>query len=225
MEVRFNVAGEERKGLVKAIGEITGAEPIYLGAPSFAYAVNNITVSKDGTLSWDGKTDEHMIHELVGKLRELGYVPEESDINDDMLTICVPLDGFTESALSNLERLIASKASLIKKATGAESLKVERTDTTLRFPWFRLNLSPEQIDAYSRFVCALCEMAKKQHRVTAKEKHVENEKYAFRVFLIRLGFVGKEHKAVRNLLLENLSGNSAFKNGVKAKSTEDSVDE
>ena len=115
MEVRFNVAGEERKGLVKAIGEITGAEPIYLGAPSFAYAVNNITVSKDGTLSWDGKTDEHMIHEVLGKLRGLGYVPEESDINDDTLTISVPLDGFTESALSNLGRLISSKANLIKR--------------------------------------------------------------------------------------------------------------
>jgi hypothetical protein len=37
--------------------------------------------------------------------------------------------------------------------------------------------------------------------------------------------VGKEHKAVRKILMENLSGNSAFKNGVKAKSTEDSVDE
>jgi hypothetical protein len=56
--------------------------------------------------------------------------------------------------------------------------------------------------------------------VTAKDKPVENEKFAFRVFLIRLGFVGDEYKTARKILLRNLSGNSAFKNGAPAKVTE-----
>ena len=62
-----------------------------------------------------------------------------------------------------------------------------------------------------------------QKRVTAKEKPVENEKFAFRVFLIRLGFVGDEYKVARKILLNNLSGNSAFKNGMPSK--EVAVDE
>ncbi len=224
MEVRFNVTGEARKALVKAIGEAIGYEPVYKGAPSFAYVVNNITISKDGALSWDERTDEVIMQNLLKKLLELGFTYEGNEVDTDelcdTLTIEMPLDGFTEAALENLERLIASKESLIKKAIGTEKLPVERTETTLRFPWFRFGIEPEEVSAYSRFIGALCAAAKEQHRVTAKDKPVENEKFAFRVFLIRLGFVGDEYKAARKILLRNLSGNSAFKNGAPAKVTE-----
>ena len=54
-------------------------------------------------------------------------------------------------------------------------------------------------------------MAKNSKRITAKERTVENEKYAFRCFLLRLGFIGDEYKASRKILLKNLDGNSAFR--------------
>jgi len=63
----------------------------------------------------------------------------------------------------------------------------------------------------------MCAAVKLQKRVTAKEKPMENEKFAFRIFLIRLGFVGNEYKASRKFLLKNLSDNSAFKNGASKK--------
>ncbi|WP_233276066.1 hypothetical protein [Schinkia azotoformans] len=63
-------------------------------------------------------------------------------------------------------------------------------------------------------------MAKTQQRVNATEKQVDNEKYAFRCFLLRLGFVGSEFKTERKILLKNLSGNSAFKNGSPPKAEE-----
>ena len=56
-------------------------------------------------------------------------------------------------------------------------------------------------------------MALKQKRITTKEKPVDNEKYAFRCFLLRLGFIGAEYKTARKILLKNLSGSSAFRNG------------
>jgi hypothetical protein len=46
---------------------------------------------------------------------------------------------------------------------------------------------------------------------------VENEKYTFRCFLLRLGFIGEEYKETRKVLLKNLSGSSAFKSGAKDK--------
>ena len=49
--------------------------------------------------------------------------------------------------------------------------------------------------------------------MTATEKEVDNEKYAFRCFLLRLGFIGAEYKVERKILLKNLTGSSAFKNG------------
>lgn len=144
------------------------------------------------------------------------YGQPENDA-PDRLTIEMPLEGFTDTALDNLDRLISSKAGLIKKAIGADALPVERTETLLKFPWFRFDAASEEVDAYSRLVCALCAAAKEQKRVNAKEKPVENEKFAFRVFLMRLGFMGDEYKTARKILLKNLSGNSAFKNGAPPK--------
>lgn len=135
----------------------------------------------------------------------------------DRLVIGMPLDGFTDEALANLEKLVSSKASLIKKAIGAETLPIEQTESTLKFPWFTLNpdSDAEAVRAYTHFVTALCEMAKTQQRINAAENSVDNEKYAFRCFLLRLGFIGTEYKAERKILLSRLTGNSAFKNPTK----------
>jgi hypothetical protein len=139
------------------------------------------------------------------------------DVPDDILTIEMPLEGFTERALENLDKLIASKATLIKKAIGADALPVERTETTLKFSWFRFDASSEEVAAYTYFISALCATAKEQKRVTAQEKPVENEKWVMRVWLLRMGFIGDEYKTARKILLKNLSGNSAYSQGAPSK--------
>ena len=67
--------------------------------------------------------------------------------------------------------------------------------------------------AYTDFVSALANTAKAQKRITAKDKPVSNQKYAFRCFLLKLGFIGDDFKRDRKILLERLSGSSAFKGG------------
>ena len=67
------------------------------------------------------------------------------------------------------------------------------------------------IIAAMNFITALCHMAKNAKRITAKEKEVPNEKYAFRCFLLRLGFIGQEYKCIRKELLKRLAGSSAFR--------------
>jgi len=143
-------------------------------------------------------------------------VPESAE--PDQLTIEMPLAFMTDEGIANLEKLIASKADLIKKALGVDALPLERTETTLKFPWFQFPAESDEVAAHSRFIGALCAAAKKQKRVTAHEKAVDNEKYAFRCFLLRLGFIGDEYKQVRKILLRNLAGNSAFKSGSKKSS-------
>ena len=82
------------------------------------------------------------------------------------------------------------------------------------FPWFSERmLTTEEARTYTHFISALCEMARNQKRITAKEKEIDNEKYTFRCFLLRLGFIGAEFKAERKILLKKLTGSSAFKNG------------
>lgn len=213
MEIRFNVTGPRRKELVNAVSEITDCPAIYKGAPTFAYEISGFTVDKEGTLTFENMRDSIQVERILDGLAGRGFKCETTD----NLTIEMPLEGFTDTALENLDRLVASKAALIKKAIGAEALPIERTETTLKFPWFKFDTNGETVASYTQFISALCAAAKEQKRVTAKEKPVENEKFAFRVFLIRLGFVGDEYKTARKVLLKNLSGNSAFKNGIPLK--------
>ena len=152
--------------------------------------------------------------------------PEQSDgVETNRLTIELPKTDFNDVAHENLKRLVESKASLIKKAIGTDCIPIMTTEETISFPWFQGELTSDEVKAYTHFVTALCETAKTQQRVNATEKQVENEKYAFRCFLVRLGFVGSEYKADRKILLKNLSGNSAFKNGAPTKADEVMADE
>lgn len=90
----------------------------------------------------------------------------------------------------------------------------EMNENFISFPWFSKVESKEAM-IYTKFITAICEMTMKQKRITAKPTENENEKYAFRCFLLRLGFIGDEYKADRKLLLSKLNGSSAFKNGAK----------
>ena len=137
---------------------------------------------------------------------------DSTDGHDDAigLTISLPLDGFNPDSLDRLQKLIDGKAGLIKKALGADRLTMKVVDGKVCFPWWDAFPIPEEIAAYSTFLAALCKMAKQSKRVTATEKDVESEKYAFRGFLLRLGFIGAENKAQRRILLKNLSGALAF---------------
>lgn len=148
-------------------------------------------------------------------------IPESADANSTgQLCIEMPIDDFTEQAIVNLENLIESKSGLIKKAICADSLPVNKTEDRLGFPWFAADTTGDAVKAYTKFIAALCDMAKTQKRVTAKEKPVDNEKFAFRCFLLRLGFIGDEFKAERKVLLSRLTGNSAFKSGSAKKEDE-----
>ena len=232
MELKFNVTGAKRKELVTAMSEILEVKPKYLGMPTAAYEVDYFTVDKVGTVSFDDRADSEEVENLLDSLAEKGFVvdlsadkagenqrvndtplQEQADTGETVgLTIEMPRDYFNETTLANLENLISSKATLIKKALGIEKLPIETTDEKVIFPWFELKPTEESIvSAYTKFISSLCEMANKQKRINAKEKEVDNEKYAFRCFLLRLGFIGENYKIERKILLKNFSGSAAFK--------------
>ena len=139
---------------------------------------------------------------------------EESAGKDEIgLTVSMPRKYFNDQALTKLKSLVSSKQTLIKKALGIEELPIKVGDEKVSFPWFEIKPTDEDaVTAYSHLIYALCEMAKNQNRINAVEKEVENEKYAFRCFLLRLGFIGEQYKKERKILLQNLSGSAAFKN-------------
>ena len=226
MTIKYNRTGADRKSLVDAIANITGAEAKYLGAPSFAYQVDYFTIDRNGTITFDDRADSEEIESLIERLASMGFEAEpveretstgaEPPAAHDGLTIQMPADSFTPEALNNLHSLIAAKGRLIRKALGVDLLPVQVEADAVSFPWFSGEATAEEVKAYTHLIAALCDMARNQKRITAREKDTDNDKYAFRCFLLRLGFIGAEYKEERKILLRNLTGSSAFKSGGKA---------
>lgn len=206
MSVRYNLTGAARKALVQTISEILGKPAVYQGAPTFTYAIDFYSVDKNGTLNYPDNTSPEDVRELVSRLRERGYTPE----NDNTFTVELPRAGFSATALDNLQKIIASKAELFKRALGTDTVDVEVLENKLRFPWFTLHGLEGEVDAYTKLIVGICDMAKRQKRVVARERAITNDKFTMRVFLIRLGFIGPEYQTARTLLLRNLTGNSSW---------------
>lgn len=228
MTIKFNVPGSKRKELVKTISVWLEEDIKYRGAPSFAYEVGYFTIDRDGGLSFDDSADSEVIERLLEHLCDEGFECDISAEQDEEtaeaeeithLDVSVPEDTLDGTAIQNLEALIAAKGNLLKKALGADELPVLKLRGEIHFPWFDISSSPEEAQTYAKLIEKLIEMAKNAKRVTAKEKETDNDKYAFRCFLLRLGFIGDEYKADRKTLLKNLTGSSAFKSG-KAKEAE-----
>lgn len=225
MKRTYNVTGTARKELVKAISSALGIKAKYLGMPSTAYQIGSITIDRNGNLTTDSDDEGRRAMEAA---RENGFTAEE-DTKEiatqqettpelppiDSLEVSIPRTTLTDEQLENLKKLIASKASLIRDAFHTETTEIQVAEDKITFPWFTTPCSADEAFAYTTFVGKLCGMVRKQKRITATEKEVDNEKYAFRCFLLRLGLIGKEYKTVRKILLQNLTGSSAFKSGKK----------
>ena len=226
MTLNYNVTGPKRKELVSLIANFTGCEARYKGAPSFAYEVDYFNIDRNGTVSFDDRADSEVIDRLIEMLYDNSFIAEPaeeqnepvSDTEPTGLTISVPLE---KVKVGNLTNILESKAELIKKALGVSDIRITVDTDKVNFPWFDELPDADTTNAYSTFICKLCEMSVNQTRITAKEKAVDNEKYAFRCFLLRLGFIGEEYKTARKILLRNLSGSSAFKSGAKKEDSDD----
>ena len=187
------------------------------------YIEENIdTIDRNGGVTFDDRADSEEIENLIETLDSQGFTAEPQAVETsenaepspaevDGLCISMPASLFSETALQNLKDITAAKGSLIRKALGVEELPIEVGETKVSFPWFAGTPAPEEVKAYDHFICALCEMARNQKRITAKERDTGTDKYAFRCFLLRLGFIGPEYKQERKILLRNLTGSSAFK--------------
>ena len=225
MVIKYNLTGVDRKKLVTAISSITGAKAKYLGMPSMAYEVGDFIIDKNGTLELSGKADSEEVASVAERLAREGFIAAEetsatvgkqtADSEGFGLCISLPRSNFTEMALENLKAIIEAKGELIRHALELDDLPIEISEDEVSFPWFEALPTAEEVKAYTHFISALCEMARNQKRIIAKEKETPNEKYAFRCFLLRLGFIGKEYKDERKILLRNLTGSSAFKGGAK----------
>lgn len=83
----------------------------------------------------------------------------------------------------------------------------------IEFRCFNGTTHAGKIKTYIQLCLAICNQALTQNAASYRKTQTTNDKYTFRTWLLRLGMIGDEFDTARKFLLENLSGDIAFKNG------------
>ncbi|MBB2481075.1 amidoligase family protein [Bacillus sp. APMAM] len=85
------------------------------------------------------------------------------------------------------------------------------TKDTVEFRLFNSTTHAGEIKSYIQFCLAVCHQALNQKKASARKTVTDNEKYAFRCWMLRLGLIGDEFKTCRHHFLKHLEGNSAWR--------------
>lgn len=210
MIIPYQINSKQRTKLADDIAEALNTIARYMMYPTCNYEIGDCILDRSGKLSIPESMDDATVRKLLEHLKNRGY--ESKGIEEaDKLTINLPRTDFTDDQLSVLIQMVKAKEGLFKRAFQTDSLEVVVTNEWVSFPWFNLSGDADEAQAYASFIGKLCGMARRQKRVSASSTEGDNDKYAFRCYLLRLGFIGDEHKRSRAILLQNLDGNSAFR--------------
>jgi len=242
--MRIETTCENRKELVKSIGEFLGQKPMYVGPPSYAYKVEGYTIERDGTVVSETEMDGERMR---AHLEEHGFAEPRQEL--ESLEVSVPLEDMEGPQLQNLIYMIRSKQYLLNRVVGKDyfsisdifintlqtnlpetkedffnlcsenaeaisGLSFEDDKVTFIFPGSE---KPEKNRAYVELAAMIVAHVREAKRISPKANEPENEKYYLRVWLVRLGLGGKGAKDSRKALLEGLKGHTAFRTPADAE--------
>lgn len=84
---------------------------------------------------------------------------------------------------------------------------------TVELRGFNSTLHAGKIKAYILLALAINNQALTQQKATCRKPQIENEKFAMRIYLNRIGFIGDEYKNYREHLYKHLEGSAAWRYG------------
>ena len=237
MRIETNAAN--RKDVVKAVSGILGQPSKYMGVPTCAYQIGNCTIDRSGAVETEDEKTVEMVR--AGLLEQGLIESPQAEVDETTVSLPMEgmtVEGLknliylihSKQYLINrafAEEVFQIPAALVEELGGAE---VSSTEAFLQafqshadgcrgisFPDGKAAFTlpaisdPDMIRAFTNLTAAMAQQAKEQKRISPKETIEENEKYYMRIWLLRLGFGGKEGKEMRDLLLKKLKGNSAFR--------------
>lgn len=158
------------------------------------------------------RNDLELLLETIKEMKAAGALANDTT----KTTVMTQISSNYNQAQESLKNLISSKETLIQKALGTNgSPNVRFTERDYAkmavFDFYETSLEPKKLKGFIQLSAGLTRYAA-EHKVIAKEDiPYENEKFAFRTWLVRLGFVGSDFKEARSVFMENLSGNTAWK--------------
>ncbi|MDL2232006.1 hypothetical protein LJC63_00305 [Ruminococcaceae bacterium OttesenSCG-928-L11] len=200
----------DRKAVMAVIAGITATAVTYTKAPRFAYEAGGLSIDREGVLS----TPIFPIREAAFFSNLIADLGEEGFDAEGALCVTIIPDEFEPSHLRNIEAILAGKATLIRHALGTKSeLSVEPVEEGFCFSFFPASVSSEAVLAAVQFSTLVAAQAAGQQSVRTRDRPVENEKYAMRCFLLRIGMIGPEYAIARREFLARLPGDGAFRSG------------
>ena len=237
MRIETNAAN--RKDVVKAVSGILGQPSKYMGVPTCSYQIGNCTIDKSGAVETEdektaemvtaGLTEQGFIGEpqpemnkttvsipikdmtaeglknLVFLTRSKQYLIGRAFAEDVFRIPTALVEALGSAEVSDTETFLQAFQSHAEDCRG-----ISFQDGVVTFTLPAIN-DPDMIKAFTHLAAAMVQQAREQRRINPKETIEENEKYYMRIWLLRLGFGGSEGKEIRDLLLKNLKGNSAFR--------------
>ena len=237
MRIETNAAN--RKDVVKAVSGILGQPSKYLGVPTCAYQIGNCTIDRSGAVETEdektaemvraGLLEQGLIESLQAEVEETTVSLPVEGMTAEGLKNLIYLIHSKQYLINRAfaEEVFRIPAALVEALGGTE---VSGTETFLQtfqshaegcrgigFQDGKITFTlptaddPDMIKAFTHLTAAMVQQAKEQKRISPKETIEENEKYYMRIWLLRLGFGGKEGKEVRDLLMKKLKGHSAFR--------------
>ncbi len=237
MRIETNAAN--RKDVVKAVSGILGQPSKYMGVPTCSYQIGNCTIDRSGAVETEDEKTAEMVR--AGLLEQGLIETPSTEIEGTTVSLPVEgmtaeglknLIYLIHSKQYLINRSFAEEVFRIPAELTEELGRAEVPDAEaflrifqshaegckgISFPDGKMAFTlpaindPDMIRAFTQLAAAMAQQARGQKRIRPDEAIEENEKYYMRIWLLRLGFGGKEGKEVRNLLLKNLKGHSAFR--------------
>ena len=237
MRIETNAAN--RKDVVKAVSGILGQPAKYLGVPTCAYQIGNCTIDKKGAVETEDETTAELVKAGLTEQGFIGSPEPEADETAVSIPLDgMSAEGFknlvflTHSKQYLINRAFAEEVFRVpaelaealgsteipdaetflqtfqSHAEGCRGISFQDGNATFTLPTAD---DPDMIKAFTQLAAAMVRQAKEQKRISPKETIEENEKYYMRIWLLRLGFGGRDGKEVRDLLMKKLKGHSAFR--------------
>ena len=237
MRIETNAAN--RKDVVKAVSGILGQPAKYLGVPTCSYQIGNCTIDRSGAVETEDEKTAELVR--AGLLEQGLIETPHTEVDETTVSLPVEgmtAEGFKNliflihSKQYLINRAFAEEVFRIPAELAEELGRAEVPDAEAFLRIFQSHAGgckgigffdgkmaftlpaindPDMILAFTHLAAAMAQQARGQKRIRPDETIEENEKYYMRIWLLRLGFGGKEGKEVRNLLLKNLKGHSAFR--------------
>ena len=237
MRIETNAAN--RKDVVKAVSGILGQPSKYMGVPTCSYQIGNCTIDRSGAVETEDEKTAELVR--AGLLEQGLIETPHTEVDETTVSLPVEsmsaeglknLVFLTHSKQYLINRAFAEEvfripAELVEALGSAEIPDAETFLQTFQnhaegckgisFQDGKITFTlptagdPGMIKAFTHLTAAMVRQAKEQKRISPKETIEENEKYYMRIWLLRLGFGGKEGKEVRDLLMKKLKGHSAFR--------------